>query len=215
MRIRLHQADSIELLQQLPAESIRAIVCDPPYGLEFMGKEWDSFGARGSNWPSGMPDKVPDDTPRWTRMPQRARTAFEEFNVDWLLGAYRVLMPGGVCKAFGGTRLFHRLAVAMEDVGFILIPHHALEAWCYGNGFPKSLNVAKAIDDHLGVTSEIVSTETRMNSPSGLVNVGQGGEQMIERNITAPVSDEAKRFDGYGTALKPAWEPIMVGIKPR
>lgn len=192
MRIRLHHADSIELLQKLDPESVRAVVSDPPYGLSFMGKDWDSFPVSSES----------------------DRHAFEEFNLKWLRGAFRVLQPGGICKAFGGTRLFHRLGSAMEEVGFVMIPGHALEAWCYGNGFPKSLNVAKAIDDHLGVAGRVVGTETRMNSPSGLVNIGQGGEQMIERQITEPVSDEARRFEGYGTALKPAWEPILVGVKP-
>jgi DNA modification methylase len=89
---------------------------------------------------------------------------------------FRVLKPDGVLKAFGGTRTFHRLAVALELAGFEGIGTN-LEAWTYGSGFPKSLNVAKAL--------------RKKDDP-----------------------DLAKKWEGYGTALKPAWEPVLIGRKP-
>jgi DNA modification methylase len=92
-----------------------------------------------------------------------------------------------------------------------------LAAWCYGTGFPKSHNVSKAIDRHLQVEREVVGTETMVNDMrnSALLGVGKGGERpAYERNVTVATSAEAKEWDGYGTALKPAWEPIVIARKP-
>jgi len=141
---------------------------------------------------------------------------FQRWNTVWLKECHRILIPGGqlgVVKAFSGTRTFHRLAAAMEDAGFVLEPEHSLEAWVYGSGFPKSLNISRAIDDLLGEKGEVVRTEGRWNEASGVVQVGQGPRTWTEREITEPASEQAKRFEGYGTALKPAWEPVVVGRK--
>ena len=100
----------------------------------------------------------------------------QSWHEGWLRECYRVLKPGGVIKAFSGTRTFHRLAAAMESVGFVLDPKDSLTAWVYASGFPKSLNVSKALQ--------------KMGS------------------------DEASRWTQYGTALKPAFEPFIVGHKP-
>ena len=130
---------------------------------------------------------------------------------EWAEACFRVLKPGGHIAAFGGTRTWHRLAVAIEDAGFEM--RDSL-AWLYGSGFPKSHDVSKGIDRLAGAEREVIGTETRMNEPSGIVNVGQGERVAIERKITAPATPEAVKWDGWGTALKPAFEPIVLARKP-
>src|ERR1035437_1690930 len=105
-------------MREMDAESVDAVVCDPPYGLAFMGKEWDH----------GVPG-----VPFWTE-------------------ALRVLKPGGHLLAFGGTRTFHRLTCAIEDAGFEI---RDCLSWLYGSGFPKSLDVSKAIDKAAGAEREV------------------------------------------------------------
>jgi site-specific DNA-methyltransferase (adenine-specific) len=126
----------------------------------------------------------------------------------------RVLKPGGHLLAFGGSRTWHRLAVAVEDAGFEIRDNIA---WIYGSGFPKSLDVSKAIDKRAGVEREVVGiSQARVgvfaHSGSGVPqDIDQYGEN---RNITTPATSEAKAWEGWGTALKPAHEPVVVGRKP-
>jgi DNA modification methylase len=108
--------DCVEQMRTLEANSVDAIVTDPPYGLEFMGKAWDGFGT-----PLG----------------------FQTWSEQWAREALRVLKPGGHLLAFGGTRMYHRLAAGIEDAGFEI---RDTLMWLYGSGFPKSLDVSKAID---------------------------------------------------------------------
>ena len=123
----------------------------------------------------------------------------------------RVLKPGGHVLAFGGSRTWHRLAVAVEDAGFEL---RDSIAWIYGSGFPKSLDVSKAIDKKLGAEREIL--QTIPDRWAGKGNVLQRATQQVAESvdITAPSSSEAKTWQGWGTALKPAFEPVVVGRKP-
>jgi site-specific DNA-methyltransferase (adenine-specific) len=134
-------SDCREFMQLMPESCVDAAVTDPPYGLMFMGKEWDH----------GIPG-----IPFWS-------------------GVFRVLKPGGYLLSFGGTRTFHRLACAIEDAGFEI---RDCIMWVYGSGFPKSLDVSKAI--------------TKRADPT----------------------NTAHQWSGWGTALKPAWEPILVCRKP-
>ena len=113
-QVTLYHGDCLEVMASLPAESVDAIITDPPYGLGFMGKKWDDL-------PPGL---------------------------DFAVEAMRVLKPGGHLLAFGGTRTWHRLAVAIEDAGFEI---RDSIAWLYGSGFPKSLDGSKAIDQAAGV----------------------------------------------------------------
>jgi site-specific DNA-methyltransferase (adenine-specific) len=129
-------------MQDLEDNSIETCITDPPYGLEFMAKEWDH----------GVPG-----VPFWEQV-------------------LRVLKPGGSLLAFGGTRTHHRLMVAIEDAGFEL---RDCLMWLYGSGFPKSHDISKAIDK------------------------------------SNPATEDAKTWNGWGTALKPAWEPILLAMKPR
>ena len=181
----IHHGDCIETMNAMPPESVDAIVTDPPYGLGFMGKKWD-----------GLPPSL-----------------------EWAEACYRVLKPGGHIAAFGGTRTWHRLAVAIEDAGFEM--RDSL-AWLYGSGFPKSHDVGKAIDKLAGAEREVVGTARRSQNRSAGWDrpwmreqmESLGGSGMAEHAITAPATPEAVQWDGWGTALKPAFEPIVLARKP-
>lgn len=124
---------------------------------------------------------------------------------------YRVLKPGAHLVAFGGTRTYHRMACAIEDAGFEI--RDSLH-WLYGSGFPKSLNVSKAIDARLGAEREVLG-HTANARPN---RVGKAtllsGKQTIGGEITEPATDAGALWDGWGTALKPAHEPIILARKP-
>jgi DNA modification methylase len=123
--------------------------------------------------------------------------------------AYRVLKPGGHLLAFGGTRTWHRLAVAVEDAGFDV---RDSIAWMYGSGFPKSLDVSKAIDKAAGAEREVVGTGTDV--ATRIYDNGEGERLPSQIDITAPATLAAQQWQGWGTALKPAFEPIVVARKP-
>ncbi|SJN22347.1 DNA-methyltransferase [Mycetocola reblochoni] len=118
--------------------------------------------------------------------------------------ALRVLKPGGHLLAFGATRTWHRLAVAVEDAGFEI---RESIAWMYGSGFPKSMDVAKAIDKAAGIrrgrAGAVVSGNGAMSG---------GNYERTEKG--APATAEAEKWAGWGTALKPAFEPVVVARKP-
>jgi SAM-dependent methyltransferase len=249
----LHHGDCLDVLRTMPDNSVDSIVTDPPYGLSFMGKKWDY--------------DVPSE--------------------DIWRECLRVLKPGGHLLAFAGTRTQHRMAVRIEDAGFEI---RDMLAWVYGSGFPKSLDVSKAIDKvdaaeeqerrrlaftawvrSQGVTSrqideatgtnmgghyttaasqprimtrehldacrhllgdvpewvereaDIRSVESRNMAEREVVGVQKnvmsgwdmdGGTRFTDRNITAPATPEAQQWAGWGTALKPALEPITVARKP-
>lgn len=120
----------------------------------------------------------------------------------------RVLKPGGHLLAFAGTRTQHRMAVRIEDAGFEI---RDMIAWVYGSGFPKSLDVSKAIDKAAGAEREVVG-ETRKGAQSE--STGRYGAWGDGITPTAPATDAAKQWQGWGTALKPALEPITVARKP-
>jgi site-specific DNA-methyltransferase (adenine-specific) len=133
-----------------------------------------------------------------------------------------VLKPGGHLLSFGGTRTYHRVAVAIEDAGFEL---RDSIAWLYGSGFPKSLDVSKAIDKQAGaereVLTEVVSDlfgdqEVKQERKTG-IGTGKGSTAIMgdgNRDLTMPATPEAKQWQGWGTALKPAFEPVIVARKP-
>ena len=271
----LHIGNNLDILPTLPDNSVDSIVTDPPYELGFMGKKWDNSGIA--------------------------------YSVELWTQCLRVLKPGGHLLSFGGTRTWHRVAVAIEDAGFEV---RDSIAWMYGSGFPKSLDVSKAIDkkrddsddstqvaqyllahntfdtlsqfrEHLNKnilgkthsggsaqqwTTTDLSAKTLKRCPTweqwlkikSLLNLddsmdsevwrlnqrkGQPGEAWAERevvgtnpnveraakslggqinfgagslntDITAPATPEAIKWQGWGTALKPAFEPIVVARKP-
>jgi DNA modification methylase len=184
----LHLGDCRTVLATLDDASIDAIVCDPPYELGFMGKAWDNSG-------------IAYDVTVWQQ-------------------CLRVLKPGGHLIAFGGSRTYHRLAVAIEDAGFEIRDQIQ---WIYGSGFPKSLDVSKAMDKQAGAVRDVVTdkredmfgeyeVDKRHESPADSIF---GSEQMAKHvPITAPATDLAKQWQGWGTAAKPAFEPAVLAYKP-
>lgn len=215
--MRLLHGEALQELRALPDCSIDSVVTDPPYGLAFMGKRWDY------------------DVP----------------GVEVWAECLRVLKPGGHLLAFAGTRTQHRMAVRIEDAGFEI---RDMIAWIYGSGFPKSLDVSKAIDKARRRDYVLAAVELGLNIPGNnlhdwtkaehspgdkwweefkrVLSPEQWGE--IERAVvgksdkgkaifgscvgeydnTAPATDAARQWDGWGTALKPALEPITVARKP-
>ena len=133
------------------------------------------------------------------------------FNVEVWQEALRVLKPGGHLLAFSGSRTYHRMAVAIEDTGFQIRDQIM---WVYGSGFPKSLNIAKAIDKASGFDGKVVGKGTSWNRPDSAegdvarMNISPGEYDIKE------LSAEAQQWQGWGTALKPAHEPLVLARKP-
>lgn len=261
--VTLYHGDCRDILAQLPDDSVDSIVTDPPYGIEFMGKQWDAFapevapstaartgkkgirndaGIHAHSVLSGAPlpqfggnrsrtftctacgkrdqfrnPHACDSTPgaRWESIvinehgAPGASIGFQQWCEQWARECLRVLKPGGHLLAFGGTRTYHRLACAIEDAGFDI--RDSIH-WVYGSGFPKSLNISKQIDKQAGAEREVV----------GVFDVGpdmRGGNYenaagRMVADITAPATDDAHTWAGWGTALKPAHEPIVLARKP-
>jgi site-specific DNA-methyltransferase (adenine-specific) len=254
-RVTLYHGDCIEVMRSLPDASVDAVVTDPPYGLEFMGKDWDApwqsgvgVGEHNAGFSSGAPavagvrgaiKALPSFTgstnptcancggtkngndrksrkrcrceyPIFPNTTLPKMIAFEQWCFIWATEALRVLKPGGHLLAFGGTRTWHRLAVAIEDAGFEV---RDSIAWMYGSGFPKSLDVSKAIDKRAGAEREVLSSKFRGEN-AGKSGGIQGNTVPRTDTITAPATPAAQQWQGWGTALKPAHEPIVVARKP-
>jgi site-specific DNA-methyltransferase (adenine-specific) len=191
-RATILHGDCRDLLNVLGENSVDAIICDPPYllanasGTGFMGREWDSVKLE------------PGET---------IGTASERWHRTWCEIALKVLKPGGHMLAFGGSRTFHRMCSAIEDVGFEL---RDVLIWMYGQGFPKSLDISKAIDAKLGATREVINEATDRRGDGTGYGLGHSGR--ITSGIA--VTPEAAAWTGWGTALKPAYEPIALARKP-
>ena len=125
---------------------------------------------------------------------------------EWGRECLRVLKPGGHLLAFGGSRTYHRLACAVEDAGFEVRDQMM---WLYGSGFPKSLDVSKAIDKAAGAEREVVGVRDDKSRVSTF-----GGGPTVPTLETKPATAAAAAAAGWGTALKPAHEPIVVARKP-
>ncbi len=135
------------------------------------------------------------------------------YSVELWQEVLRVLKPGGHLLAFSGSRTYHRMVVAIEDAGFEIRDQIM---WIYGSGFPKSLDIAKAMDKSLGLQGEKIGERT-----FGKTSTGQGAgwnENAVaatgKQDVFAPASPNAKQWQGWGTALKPAHEPVVVARKP-
>jgi DNA modification methylase len=211
-----------------------------PYGLEFMGKDWDrpwavsptsSVGYEGREDNLTLPShrdgrnancrrcggrargakRCQCASPQWDRAPAQDMRDFQAWCEAWAREALRVLKPGGHLLAFGGTRTYHRLAAGIEDAGFEI---RDTIAWMYGSGFPKSLEVSKAIDKAAGAEREVVGQHVQSAQTRGDQNTLEGGSLAWQHDLTVPATREAQAWEGWGTALKPAHEPIVVARKP-
>lgn len=185
MTIRILTGDCRDVLRTLPEASVDSIVTDPPYELGFMGKGWDSTG-------------IANDPAMWAE-------------------CLRVLKPGGHLLAFSGTRTYHRMVCAIEDAGFEIRDQIG---WAYGSGFPKSLDVSKAIDKAAGAERAFtpVGKAIKRMIPGADQNatgswVKDNGRE-YQPGASEPATEAARQWQGWGTALKPAWEPICVARKP-
>lgn len=141
------------------------------------------------------------------------RWDYEIPSIDHFTEMLRVAKPGAFLLCFGGTRTFHRIACNIEDAGWEI---RDTMMWTYGSGFPKSLDISKAIDKAAGAEREVVGTYQSPENTTGFKGQSKGAvfQRQEDRNITAPATPEAKTWQGYGTALKPAYEPIIVAMKP-
>jgi DNA modification methylase len=207
-KVHLWGGDSREVLRGFESNSIHSVVCDPPYALVSIVKRFggenaapaqhgaDGLYARAS---AGFMGKAWD-------------TGETAFAIEFWQEVYRVLKPGGHVAAFSGTRSYHRLACAIEDAGFEIRDQLA---WIYGSGFPKSHDVSKGIDKMLGAERTKIQKE---GAPGYQRSVGNHRPWMDDPehkiDSDAPATPQAAEWQGWGTALKPAWEPICLARKP-
>lgn len=184
----VEQGDCRDLLRLLPDNCVDAVVVDLPYEIGFMSASWDRTGIA--------------------------------FDVEMWREVLRALKPGGHILSFGGTRTYHRMACAIEDAGAWF--RDQID-WLYGEGMPKGLNISKAIDRKAGATRPVVGTRV-LTGNAAQTTKEKGGTyaagtdsrgvppKVIE--VTAPATEEAQRWDGWGTGLKPGHEPIAMAMKP-
>lgn len=188
----LYLGDMLEVLDTLPENSVDAIVTDPPYEISFMSKGWDNTGIA--------------------------------FNVETWKKCLRVLKHGGHLLAFNHSRTFHRMWVAIEDAGFEI---RDTIMWVYGSGFPKSLNIAKAIESKITTGSSNTQEFKKLKGDRIDTKIGYTKAQFnhnarpndYTNNSKTVVNvqystEQAKQWDGWGTALKPSHEPICLARKP-
>jgi DNA modification methylase len=205
---KVHQGDCLDILKTLPDNCIDAIVSDPPYGL-------------GTKEPTG------EDIDRYLSGESRLDTGGDFMGHSWDIPSvavfkecYRVLKPGRHVLCFAGTRTWDLMAAGMRAAGFTPQGGIAekfglpLLQWIHGQGFPKSLDIAKAIDKHLGVKREVLGERTVVQGGGTSLELRMGEKREVQVQVTAPTSPEAKKWEGWGTALKPAWEPVIAFIKP-
>lgn len=229
-QVALYAGDCVERLRQLPDDSVDAVVTDPPYGIGFMGKEWDG--------PAGMLGQISAGHSRSDSGPlmqggthsrglaDNDGRLFQAWCEEWARECLRILKPGGHLLAFGATRTWHRLAVGVEDAGMEI--RDSL-AWLYGTGFPKSRNVSRDIDKALGVEGTYGAPKSAAHA--GWIDRGRmRGEEghdgwqrpwmddpeAVDKAAREylPGSPEGQQWAGWGTALKPGFEPILVARKP-
>jgi len=202
--------DCLEVMKGFPDNSIDTIITDPPYGLEFMGKDWDKFG--------GKPiDRSKEDSSLGIHRYFKGNkpiynwdmSEYYKFIYGWATQALRVARPGATLLCFGGTRTYHRLACAIEDAGWVI---KDCVLWIYGSGFPKATDISKQIDKTKGTYIEGKETVNSRNGVKGDKGNYNHSKKITENN---PQSSEATLWNGWKShGLKPAYEPILVAMKP-
>ena len=215
--MKLLLGDCLDKLKELEDNSIDSIVTDPPYGLSFMGKDWDTVKATRETQ-----SQVVKGLGAGMKMTTLAdNIEFEKWVTEWSMECMRVLKPGGYMLAFGGSRMYHRLASGVENAGFEIRDQMM---WIYGSGFPKSRDIGKDIEKikvggiknlkQIG-TKQGIKVETGTSgysySKEYVPGKSMGGKQ-ISGDI--PVYEITNEWGGWGTALKPAHEPIVMARKP-
>lgn len=208
--INVLYGDMLEILPTLEENSFDSCVTDPPYHLQSIVKRFKKVEPEHTK--TGQ-----DIANRSTPIARLARGFMGKewdggdiaFRPDTWAEVYRVLKPGAFLVAFSGTRTYHRIACAIEDAGFEIRDQLA---WIYGTGFPKSHDISKAIDKIKGCEREIIGVAGRSAVGGGkIITTGMTGGEYYE---TSPTSEDAKKWSGFGTSLKPAWEPIVFARKP-
>jgi DNA modification methylase len=203
--VTLHHGDSLAVLKTMPDCSIDAVVCDPPYGLS---KEPNAREVL-THWLAGDDYKHPV-----SGFMGKSWDSFVPGPAVWA-ECLRVLKPGGHLVAFAGTRTVDLMGISLRLAGFEIRDELA---WLYGSGFPKSLDVSKALDKMAGAEREVVGKRVRLGDNTSYPEARGGaavyGEYPEHGNITAPATDAAREWSGWGTALKPAHEPILLCRKP-
>jgi DNA modification methylase len=203
MEIKLMNGDCLIKLKELEADSVDSIVTDPPYHLTSITKR---FGKENS-----APAQYGTDG-----VFQRASKGFMgkewdggdiAFRTEVWEECLRVLKPGGYLLAFGGTRTYHRMTVAIEDSGFEI---RDCIFWCYASGFPKSHNIGKAVDKLQGNKRNVVGKNANVRKAEKQKSTIFEGGFKEDGTITKGNS----QWEGFGTALKPAVEPVVMARKP-
>src|SRR5699024_1481319 len=202
-KMKLYHGDCLEELKKLEDNSIDAVITDPPYGLSNTKpqqvadvlKAWvtgDTVsvpakrgGFMGKDWDSFVPPPA----------------VWEE--------CMRVLKPGGHMAVFAGARTQDLMGLSIRLAGFEI---RDTLGWVYGSGFPKSHNISKSIDKAAGAKREVIGQIDTKTGANKLTNTFMASPRMM--NVTTPATDAAKQWDGWGTALKPAIEPIILARKP-
>ena len=215
----IYNGDVFDILKTIPDNSVDTVITDPPYGLGFMGKEWDTFdksqfGLAGNEGANDLKVKK-----NFKALPRYNTAGLYDFTLRWASELLRVAKPGAILLSFGGTRTYHRIACAIEDAGWII---KDAVMWVYGSGYPKSYNIAKGINalELNGTASPKSLRVARMGEeyePTGQEDYRKGRMFEAVKNDTAreeTLTENAAIWDGWGTALKPAWEPICVAMKP-
>lgn len=208
----IYQGDCLEVMPTFPPDSVDVIITDPPYGIGFMGHDWDQpgeFGALsadhgGSNVSFGGLPHPAMEVGRYDQS-TRAHWRYMLWCEAWGAQLYRVAKPGAYLLSFGGTRTSHALTMGIELAGWEI---RDTLVWAYASGFPKSLDVGRSIDQELCVlpgrhywSEARDDTERAKRDAAGPWNV-------------CPFTSEGDQHRGDGTALKPAWEPIVMARKP-
>ncbi len=212
-KVVLHGGDSRDVLKTIADNSIDSMVCDPPYALVSIVKRFGS--------PNAAPAKGNDAYARASAgfMGKQWDTGEVAFSAEFWAEVLRVMKPGAHLVAFSGTRTYHRMTCAIEDAGFEIRDQIG---WAYGSGFPKSHDVSKGIDKAAGAEREVVGSAPMRMPQAQAKGWGNPGTDTfrdarrgtVEADITAPATDTAKQWQGWGTALKPSYEPLCVAQKP-
>ena len=227
---KIIQGDCIEVMKTMEANSVDTVITDPPYGIGFMGKEWDNFKptavkeatekssrkksylnkGRSSEARAGASPAF--EAGRYDRTLQ-GQINFQKWTEVWAREALRITKPGGAILCFSGTRTQHRVMAGIEDAGWII---KGVVMWLYGSGFPKATDISKQLQKKSGKKPKVVgrnpNSREKCNKDNTLYESGTVGKTAL---ITEPTDENAKLWQGWKShGLKPAYEPIIVAMKP-